>query len=101
MSNQKAISQLRAAIESLRHRKPEKIIAAAPVGPEHVIEEVRRIADSAVTCAVGKEKVFYLSDYYRYWHDITDAEVLHCLKEWRMRRYEPKIELPLRKQELA
>lgn len=85
---------MRAAIESLRHRKPEKIIAAAPVGPEHIIEEVRRIADGVVTCAVGKEKEFYLSDYYRYWHDITDAEVLYCLREWRMRRFRPKIEIP-------
>jgi putative phosphoribosyl transferase len=82
---------MRAAIESLRHRKPERIIAAAPVGPEHIISEVRQIADSVVTCAVGKEKVFYLSDYYRYWHDISDAEVLHCLKEWRMRRHGNRI----------
>jgi putative phosphoribosyl transferase len=88
---------MRAAIESLRQRKPEKIIAAVPVGPEHIINEVRQIADSVVTCAVGKEKVFYLSDYYRYWHDISDAEVLHCLKEWRMRRYRPEIEIPERK----
>jgi predicted phosphoribosyltransferase len=84
---------MRAAIASLRHRKPEKIVAAVPVGPEHVIDEVRGIADSVVTCAVGKEKNFYLSDYYRYWHDISDAEVLHCLKEWRMRRYRPEIEI--------
>jgi putative phosphoribosyl transferase len=89
---------MRAAIESLRHRKPEKIVAAVPVGPEHIIEEMRRIADSVVTCAVGKEKDFYLSDYYRYWHDISDAEVLHCLKEWRMRRYRPEIEIPEKKQ---
>jgi putative phosphoribosyl transferase len=89
---------MRAAIESLRHRKAEKIIAAVPVGPENIINEVRQIADSVITCAVGKEKVFYLSDYYRYWHDITDAEVLHCLKEWRMRRYRPEIGIPEKKQ---
>jgi putative phosphoribosyl transferase len=89
---------MRAAIESLRNRKPEKIVAAVPVGPEYIIEEVRRIADSVVTCAVGQEKVFYLSDYYRYWHDISDAEVLHCLKEWRMRRHRPQIEIPEEKQ---
>ena len=90
---------MRAAIVSLRQRKPEKIGAAVPVGPEHIINEVRGIADSVVTCAVGKEKEFYLSDYYRYWHDISDAEVLHCLKEWRMRRYRPEIEIPEKKQD--
>ncbi len=78
---------MRAAVESLRHRKPEKIIAAVPVGPQPVIEELRRVADSVVTCSVSREPRFYIADYYRYWHDITDAEVLHCLKEWRMRRY--------------
>ena len=90
---------MRAAIESIRNRKPEKIVAAVPVGPEHIIEEVGRIADSVVTCAVGKEKVFYLSDYYRYWQDITDTEVLHCLKEWRMRHNRPSIEIPEKKRE--
>ncbi len=89
---------MRAAVESLRHRKPEKIITAVPVGPEHVVEEIRKVADRVVTCTVGTEPTFYVSDYYRYWHDITDGEVLHCLKEWRMRRYGPKIELPERKQ---
>jgi putative phosphoribosyl transferase len=88
---------MRAAIASLRNRKPGKIIAAAPVGPEHIIDEVRRVANSVVTCAVGKENPFYLSDYYRYWHDISDAEVLACLKEWRMRHNRPKIEIPGKK----
>jgi len=89
---------MRAAVESLRHRKPEKMIAAVPVGPEQVVNDIRKVADRVVTCAVGKEPRFYIADYYRYWHDITDAEVLHCLKEWRIRRYGPKIELPARKQ---
>jgi putative phosphoribosyl transferase len=87
---------MRAAIESLRHRRPEEIVAAVPVGPEQAVAELRKVADRVVTCAVGTELVFYVADYYRYWHDITDAEVLHCLKEWRMRRHGPRIELPER-----
>jgi predicted phosphoribosyltransferase len=78
---------MRAAVESLRHRKPEKIVAAVPVGPQMVVEGLRGVADSVVTCAVGKEPRFYIADFYRYWQDITDAEVLHCLTEWRLRRY--------------
>ncbi len=85
---------MRAAIESIRHRKPERVIAAVPVGPEHVVREIQEIADEVVICAVGTGPRFYVSDYYRYWHDITDGEVIHCIKEWRMRRYGPKIELP-------
>ena len=85
---------MRAAIVSLRQRRPEKIVAAVPVAPEHILAEVRPLADSVVTVAIGKEKVFYLSDYYRYWQDITDTEVLACLKECRMRRNRPGIEIP-------
>jgi predicted phosphoribosyltransferase len=87
---------MRAAIESLRHRRPERIIAAVPVGPAHIVEELRGVADRVVVCTIGEERVFYVADYYRYWHDITDAEVLHCLKEWRMRRHGPRIDIPER-----
>jgi putative phosphoribosyl transferase len=83
---------MRAAITSLRLRRPEKIIVAVPVGPVAVVEELREFADEVVTCAVGTESRFYVADYYRYWHDITDTEVLSCLKEWRLRRHGPKIE---------
>ena len=91
---------MRAAIESLRRRKPEKIIAAVPVGPEHVVNEVRKVADRVVTCAVGTEPVFYVSDYYRYWQDITDSEVLSCLREWRLRKSGGRIQLPERKSDI-
>ena len=92
---------MRAAIESLRRRKPEKIIAAVPVGPERVVNEVKKVADRVVTCAVGTEAVFYVSDYYRYWQDITDSEVLSCLKEWRLRKSGGRIQLPERKRETS
>ena len=88
---------MKAAIESIRHRKPEKVIAAVPVGPERVVNDIRKVADRVVTCAVGTEPVFYVSDYYRYWHDITDSEVLNCLKEFSMRRNSGRIQLPEKK----
>ena len=92
---------MRAAIESLRHRKPERIIAAVPVGPEAIISELKGVADRVVTCAAGAGPRFYVSDYYRYWHEITDAEVLHCLKEWRMRRYGPRLDMTDKKKDAA
>ena len=90
---------MRAAIESLRHRRPEKIIVAVPVGLEHVVNDIRKVADKVITCVVGTGNVFYVSDYYRHWHDITDSEVLSCLKEWRMRRNSNKIQLSGKKRE--
>ena len=89
---------MRAAIESIRHRKPEKIIAAVPVGPQAAVEEVKKVADKVVTCAVGSSPQFYLSDYYRHWHEITDDEVLQCLREWRMRKFGPRINLSEKRQ---
>ncbi len=88
---------MRAAVESVRHRQPAKVIAAVPVGPEAVVKELEKVADRVVTCAVGTMPRFYVSDFYRYWHEISDSEVLHCLKEWRMQRYGLKIDLPERK----
>jgi len=85
----------------LRSRRPETIIAAVPVGPEHIIEEVRKVADRVVTCVVTSGPVFYIADYYRYWYDITDSEVLTCLKEWRMRRRGGNIKLPEKKREIT
>ncbi|HJX12898.1 MAG TPA: phosphoribosyltransferase family protein [Dehalococcoidales bacterium] len=90
---------MRAAIASVRHRKPEKIIAAAPVGPEHVVKELKEAADRVVTCAIGTGRVFAVADYYRTWYDVTEDEVLQYLREWRMRRAGPRIEIPERKQE--
>jgi predicted phosphoribosyltransferase len=91
---------MRAAIESLRRRRPEKIIAAVPVGPAYVVQEVQKVADRVVTCAIGNEPVFYVADYYRYWQDVTDSEVFSCLKEWRMRRSGGRIQLPEKKREI-
>jgi putative phosphoribosyl transferase len=88
---------MKAAIASLRGRKPDKIIAAVPVGPERVVNDIKSVADRVVTVVSGKEQVFYVSDYYRYWQDISDAEVLQCLKEWRMRRNMPKIDIQVKR----
>lgn len=90
---------MRAAIASVRHRNPDKVIAAAPVGPEHVVWELQEVADRVVTCDVGTGPVFAVADYYRTWYDVTEEEVLQYLKEWRMRRSGIKIDIPEKKQE--
>jgi putative phosphoribosyl transferase len=85
---------MKAAIASLRRRNPTRIVAAAPVGPQAVIREIEKVADRVVTCAVSDATKFYVADYYKQWRDVTDDEVLACLKEWRMRRSGQNIELP-------
>ena len=88
---------MKAAVESVRHRQAKRIIAAVPVGPEPAVKEIEKVADKVVTCAVSSMPRFYVADFYRHWHDISDEEVLHCLNEWRLRRNGPRIELPERK----
>ena len=83
-----------AAVESVRHRRPQSIVVAVPVGPAPTVAKVGKAVNNIVTCAVGTEPKFYVSDYYRYWHDFSDDEVVQCLREWRMRRYQSRIELP-------
>jgi predicted phosphoribosyltransferase len=91
---------MRAAIESMRNRQPATIIAAVPVGSAHAVKDVQKVADRVVTCAIGTESVFYVADYYRHWYDITDSEVLSCLKEWKIRRNGDRIQLPEKKRRI-
>ena len=77
---------MKAAIASIRKRNPAKVIAAVPVGPERVVDDIKVVADRVVTCVIGISPEFYVSDYYRTWYDVTDNEVLTCLKEFSIRR---------------
>ena len=81
-----------AAVESVRNRRPREVVVAVPVGPAAAVEQVKKVADKVVTCAVGLAPKFYVSDYYSYWHELSDDEAIQCLKEWRVRRSGPRIE---------
>ena len=75
-----------AAVESIRYRRPKGIIAAVPVASAIALKKVEKIADKVITCVAGFGPEFYVSDFYRYWHEPGDNEVIQCFKEWRMRR---------------
>ena len=92
---------MRAAIESMRKRRPARVIAAVPVAPAHAVKDVQRVADRVVSCFVSNQSEFYVADYYNHWYDITDSEVLSCLKEWQIRRNGDNIQLPERKRRTA
>ena len=57
------------------------------------VGKLTKMADSVVTVTTGFMPRFYVSDFYRYWHVLSDAEGLKCLREWRVRRFEFNIEL--------
>ncbi|MFC1963923.1 phosphoribosyltransferase [Chloroflexota bacterium] len=81
-----------AAVSSVRQRRPGEVVVAVPVGPADAVKRLKKVADRVITCAVGTDPKFYVSDYYRYWHEVSDAEVVQFLREWRIRRYQSYIE---------
>lgn len=80
-----------AAVQSVRRRRPKAIVVAIPVASAVAIKQVERVADRIVTCATGFMPKFYISDYYRYWHDLRDDEVIGYLRQWRMRHLRQKL----------
>ncbi|TFG46857.1 MAG: phosphoribosyl transferase [Dehalococcoidia bacterium] len=80
-----------AAVESVRRRRPSRIIVAVPVASEMAVRKVEKIADRVVTVHTALVPKFYVSYYYRYWHDMKDADGLKCVREWEIRRYKPNL----------
>ncbi len=81
-----------AAVESVRRRRPKEIVVAVPVTSAAALEKVEKVADKVVTLTKGTMPKFYIADFYRYWYDIGDDEVIQCLKQWRLRRFKSKTE---------
>ena len=80
-----------AAVESVRYRQPREIIVAVPVASATALPKVEKVANSVVACVSGFDPEFYVSDFYRYWHEPSDEEVLQCFKEWGL-RHRPDID---------
>ena len=76
-----------AAVESVRRRRPKEIVVAVPCASALAVKQLERVADKVVTAATGYMPKFYVSDFYRYWYDISDDEVIRYLREWRMRQF--------------
>jgi len=76
-----------AAVESIRHRRPKEVVVAVPVASAMAVKQVEKVADKVVTCVTGFMPKFYVSDFYRYWPDLSDDDVIRYLNQWRMRQF--------------
>jgi len=76
-----------AAVESIRHRRPKEVVVAVPVASAMAVKQVEKVADKVVTCVTGFMPKFYVSDFYRYWQDLSDDDVIRYLNQWRMRQF--------------
>ena len=72
---------MKAAIESIRKRRPGEIIVAAPTACTNAIAMLQGIADQIITCVTGSTP-YGVADYYRYWYDLTNEEVISYLEQW-------------------
>jgi len=81
-----------ATVASVRQRRAGKIVVAVPVASAAALERVEAVADRVVTLAKGTMPKFAVADFYRYWYDVGDSEVIQCLKEWRIRRFRSNVE---------
>ncbi|WP_332445562.1 phosphoribosyltransferase [Dehalococcoides mccartyi] len=75
-----------AAIESVRRKKPARIVAAVPAASATARKLVEKAADEVITVADGFMPKFYVSDYYRYWNVLDDEQGLKVFQDWQMRR---------------
>ena len=51
------------------------------------VKQVEKVADKVVTCTTGFMPKFYVSDFYRYWYDVSDEEAIQCLRQWRAQQF--------------
>ncbi len=83
-----------AAAESVRRRQPKRIVVAVPAASAAAVKQVEKIADKVMTVVTSFMPKFYISDFYRYWHVLSDEEGLEVFKDWHMRRYQANIKRP-------
>jgi putative phosphoribosyl transferase len=80
---------LQAAFWSVRQEAPEKLIGAVPVGSLETIRRIARDADEFVCLRVPP---FFaaVGQFYRYFNQVDDAEMLDILKTERKRKLNAK-----------
>ena len=76
-----------AAVESVRRRRPKEIVVAVPAASASAVDQVKKVADKVVTCVTAFTPRFAVADFYRYWYDLVDDEVIQQIREWRSRRF--------------
>lgn len=70
-----------AAIRSLEKHKPSEVVVAVPVASSGAARLVRPRVDRFVALIVGERIPFAVAEFYQYWSDLTDQDVLHYLEK--------------------
>jgi predicted phosphoribosyltransferase len=78
---------LQAALWAVRRENPKKIVAALPVGPQETLEKLSRDADETI-CLQAPPFFSAISQFYSYFNQVEDEELLEILQEESKRRSE-------------
>ncbi len=78
---------MRAAVESVRRRRPKETVVAVPAASATAVEGIERVADRVITCVTSVTPAFAVADYYQHWYDLSDDEVTRLIREWRSMRF--------------
>ena len=68
-----------AAVQAVRKRHPEIVVAAAPLIPSGVVALLERVADRVVSCAAGDE-IGAVGEAYVDFNQVDDNEVIAALR---------------------
>ena len=69
------------AITEIKHLKPKKIIVTIPVVPFDTAEEIRKKVDKLVALDIDKNYIGAVGNYYEFFPQIEDEEVIKILKK--------------------
>ena len=72
-------STVRACLERIRGEDPERVVLAVPVGPPHIIEELREVADEVV-CLEEPAGFRGVGQFYERFEQVTDEEAIGYLE---------------------
>ena len=76
---------MQAALWAVRQEKPQKIIAALPVGPKESLEKLSEDADETI-CLQAPPYFAALSQFYLHFTQVEDEQLLEILEEEKKRR---------------
>jgi predicted phosphoribosyltransferase len=72
-------STIKAALASIRKRKPKKVLITVPVAPYSTVVELEKIADQVICLAIP-EPFYAIGQFYRDFTQTSDQEVIRLLR---------------------
>ena len=78
---------MQAALWAVKQENPKKIVAAVPVGPQDSLEKLSQDADETI-CLQAPPFFSAISQFYSYFNQVEDEELLEILQQESKRRSE-------------